>query len=398
MESVKTRSGVDGGEAPFTIGIEEEMFLVDAETLSCVTEMPSGFREDAQRELGPRFSLEMVPCIVELVSGCHTSIDAIAAELVGLRRGLGEIAERHGLALLACGTHPFSDWWDQSPTAAPRYATLADSVQISSLRTLACGMHVHVGVPDARKRFEVLNRIQTHLPVLLALSASSPFWRGRHTGMASYRTAVNNELPRSGLPGHFDSEESYDRYIAAMTSSGLMPDESYVWWAVRPSARYPTIEVRVADTCTRLEDTIALAALIRALVKTLSEQRGSAPTGSHLCNTENLWQAARHGCAARLLEATLETARPVPDHLLSLVQTVYESAAGFGSLDQVTSCLSIPSRGTSAEHQVAVYLGALARGGSEPEALKAAAQLVRETTLDLPAPRTGPRQAAASLA
>jgi carboxylate-amine ligase len=399
MESRNTRSSDGGGGDPFSIGIEEEMFLVDADTLSCVTEMPPAFREEAQRRLGPHFSLEMVPCIVELVSGCHTSIDAIAAELAGLRRGLGEIADRHGLALLACGTHPFSDWWDQSPTAAPRYATLADSVQISSLRTLACGMHVHVGVPDPRQRFAVLNRVQTHLPVLLALSASSPFWRGRQTGMASYRTAVNNELPRSGLPGHFESEETYARYIAAMTSSGLMPDETYVWWAVRPSARYPTVEVRVADTCTRLEDTIAIAAMTRALVKTLAEHRGSEPeVGSHLCNTENLWQAARHGCAARLLDPALETARPIPEHLLSLVQTVYEAAAGLGSLEQVTSCLSIPSRGTSAEHQVAIYLGALAQGRNEEEALKAAAGFIRETTLHLPAARSEQRQAQPSMA
>jgi glutamate---cysteine ligase / carboxylate-amine ligase len=358
--------------ADFTVGIEEEMFLVDAGTLDCVTEMPEPFRIEAERKLGSHFQREMTASMIEVVSGCHDRLETLASEQLELRSELSHIASRHGLAIMACGTHPFSDWHEQSITPQKRYADLAEAVRLPALRSHACGLHVHVEVPGDLDRVTIMSRLRSHLPLLLALSTSSPFWRGQLTGVKSYRTLVNNEMPRSGLPTHFRDEAEYEQFVASLVNADLIPDESYLWWAVRPSRRYPTLELRISDCCTRLDDALAIAGIYRALVHHLCRYptcAGAPDAGSDLIVEENRWQAARLGTAARFVNP--EDARPetVPDTLNRLLTTIAESVEAVAAEPAVIRAGQILTRGTSAERQEQVYHTAIREGRSETEAL-----------------------------
>lgn len=250
-------------------------------------------------------------------------------------------------------------------------------------RGFACGLHVHVGIPDAELRIAVMNRIQPHLPLLLALSASSPFWRGMNTGLSSYRTAVNSETPRSGLPGVFANERHYRETVAALVRSGLIPDESYLWWLVRPSRSYPTLELRVTDCCTDVGDAAAIAALYRALVHSLASEAKSSDDWSAIVVQENLWQAARHGTNARFVDCETHECRPVADILDATLNRVRRSARNLCIEAEIDSTWEIVARGSSAEQQAATFNAAIEAGADERVALAGIAR----SLLQSPAPR-----------
>jgi glutamate---cysteine ligase / carboxylate-amine ligase len=372
-------------DAGCTIGVEEEFFLVESSTLDCVFNMPQEFEREASSALGSHFARENAASMVELVSGCHRSLRTLRSEMRQLRSECARIADRHGLALLACATHPFSNWQDQARTPDERYETVAHELQMLSARGHTCGLHVHVGISDANTRLAVLNAIQPYLPLLLCLSTSSPFWRGISTGLKSYRTAVNNEGPRSGLPGTFLDTGEYEKLVGALTSAGLIPDESYLWWLIRPSNSYPTLELRVTDCCTDLEDAMGIAALYRALVHALAENGPSImePWRQALIQ-ENLWQAVRHGCRAKFVDSATLECKTAFDTLRDTLKFAEASASRLCVEHEMFSVLDVFVRKTSAEKQVEIYENARAGGSETSEALLAVAQSLTVSTAEAP--------------
>lgn len=343
--------------ATFTVGIEEEFFLVDAQSLACVATMPAAFEAEAKAALDNHFEREIHASMIELISSPHASLGALTAELTELRERASSIARKHGLKLLACGTHPFSDWRTAERSPGERYEEVGADLQMISARSHACGLHVHVGMPRGC-RISVMSRIQQFLPILLALSTSSPFWIGESTGLKSYRTALNSESPRSGLPGPIASEAEFRNIVRALKSAGLIRDESYLWWFVRPSKRHPTLELRVCDCCTDVRDTLAITSLYRALVHALARDPSLCAADEpwrQVLTAENMWQALRHGLDARFINP--DTLKPVDarDAVAQVASLVRGSARALGMERDVRSALEIIDRGTSADRQLAAY-------------------------------------------
>lgn len=368
----------------FTLGLEEELFLVDAATLDCVEQMPAAFLEDAKATLGDSVKREIIASMIELVTRPHTSLASAGDELRSMRIELGQIARKHGLALLASGTHPFSDWRRQTMTPKARYDDVARSLGQVSKRIHVCGLHIHVGLPDPTMRVQVMNRAQQFLPLLLALSTSSPFWLGAQTGLKSYRSAAYDESPRTGFPVRFADNSEFERYVEKMTGAGFIPDQSFLWWAIRPSLRYPTLELRIADTCTDWRDAIALAAVFRCLVHALVHDAslGSAWEEHHyLINNENRWQAIRHGIDGSVLEPATGSTLPLGNRIAELIDMLEPSAIALGSEAELAGVKEILSRGTSADRQIRSYKRAIDRGASPKDAIRTVAASIARRTL-----------------
>src|SRR5580693_3881611 len=253
----------------FQFGIEEEYFLADAQSLQVPSETPDALFHKAKAGTGGRVGREFLQAQIEVATEPHRDSATARRELQRLREHAAAAAARHGLAILACGTHPMALWREAVQSPKDRYAQVMDDLQMIGQRNMLCGMHVHVEFPDATRRVDVMRRMLPYLPLFIALSTSSPFWQGRATGLKGYRLAAYDELPRTGLPELFRTGAEYDAYVDAMVRSGAMRDASHLWWAIRPSLKYPTLELRAADSCTRLDDSVAIAALYRVLVRYL---------------------------------------------------------------------------------------------------------------------------------
>lgn len=351
----------------FTVGIEEEFFLVDATTFDCVETMPEAFRREAKAALGDQVKREIIASMIEINSRIHTSVRAAVSEISEMRTALAGIAQRHGLGIIAAGTHPFADWREQQLTPKARYAAVADSLQTLAKRCHICGLHVHVGVTDREVRIDLMNRAQRFLPLLLALSTSSPFWRGEPTGLRSYRFASNGQSPRSGLPGWFANADEFDRCVSKLVAAKFIPDASYLWWAIRPSTHFPTLELRIADSCTRVRDAGAVAALFQSLLHYLAHNPASCREWEHhhlLIHQENLWQAVRHGTDARFVDAVTGEIKTVASWTGELTNLVSNSARQLGCLQELLSVRDILSEGSSADHQLREFEDAIAGGAS----------------------------------
>lgn len=370
--------------ADFTIGLEEELFLVDAATFDCIGEMPAGFLRDAQAALGQHVKREIITSMIELATAPHQSLAKAATELRSMRARLSVIAQQHGLALLASGTHPFSDWRSQILTRKARYAAVAETLGSLSRRVHVCGLHVHVAVPDPRQRVEIMNRAQGFLPVFLALSTSSPFWGGAPTGLKSYRSAAYDETPRTGLPIRFADAEEFERFVEKMRTAGFIADGSFLWWAIRPSLRYPTLELRIMDSCTDWRDTIAIAALYRCLVHALVADPGLGAAWEdhhYLINDENRWQAIRYGLGGEMLDPAEGSTQAMTARVRALVSRLRPSAVALGCEAELDSVNGILARGTSAEIQTEAYRVAVAGGACQLEAMRCVAADIAERTL-----------------
>ncbi|MBV8838673.1 MAG: YbdK family carboxylate-amine ligase, partial [Alphaproteobacteria bacterium] len=234
----------------FQFGIEEEFFLVDAETKSVAREMPRGFIERLKAATGGQVTGEMLQSQVEIATAPQTNIADARTELRFLRQTVSNIAAEHGLAILAVGTHPTAQWRAATQTQAERYDIVMEDLQMIGQRNMLCGLHVHVELPDPDDRVDIMMRMLPYLPLFIALATSSPFWRARPTGLKGYRLAAYDELPRTGVPELFRTPAEYEAYIAALVKAGVMEDSSYVWWAIRPSLKHPTLELRAPDSCT----------------------------------------------------------------------------------------------------------------------------------------------------
>src|SRR5258708_5450372 len=282
----------------FKFGIEEEFFLVDANSKAAARAMPAEFLAAAKRATGGQASGELLQSQVEIATLPHTDMASARAELRFLRQALAKIAAEHGLAILAAGTHPTAAWHDMQQTESERYDAVMHDLQMIGQRNMLCGMHVHVELPDPDERVDVMTRMLPYLPLFVALATSSPFWNSRPTGLKGYRLAAYDELPRTGVPELFRTKEEFDAYVAALVRAGVMEDSSFVWWAMRPSLQHPTLELRAPDCCTLVEDSIAIAALYRVLARHLTRNpllNQNIDAVARAIAVENKLRAQRYG-------------------------------------------------------------------------------------------------------
>lgn len=373
-------------EPPFTVGIEEEYLLVDLESLDVASDPPPGLLKQLS-ELGGQVSPEFLRSQIEVATRVCRTLGEARADLAQLRASVIAVSRRHGLAPIAASTHPFARSVRQLTRDGERFVHLAREMQASARRMLICGMHVHVGVGDDDLRVDLMNQLSYFLPHLLALSCSSPFWEGERTGFQSFRLSIYSTLPRAGLPERFASYEDFRRQIDMLVASGLIADPTQIRWDLRPNARYPTLETRIPDCCTRIDDAICIAAIFVSLARMLYrlklENRSWRVYPNFLLG-ENRWRAMRFGCDEPLLDLAKGELVAFPQLLEELVGLVREDAQALDCLQEVEHARTILARGTSAHGQIAVYDEARSRGATPREALEAVVDfLVRESAAGL---------------
>jgi len=372
----------------FKFGIEEEYFVNDAAKRDVAKSRIKEFFASCREQLSDDIHPEMLEPQIEIATKPMVDFAEARAQLSDLRSSVGAIARDYNLSIMASGTHPLAVWSRvRANNAQPRYGKVMHDLQMLGSRTILCGMHVHVEVPDLAARVDIMNRTQPYLPLLLALSTSSPFWQAQRTGLLGYRLAAYRELPRTGLPDLFDGAEDYQRYIDTLVAARAIENSSYVWWVIRPSLKHPTLELRVADSCTRLDDTIAIAALYRCLVRRLSLDHtlNAGQTGaSRAINDENSWRAMRYGIHGSFVDERTRSAKPVREILDEVLDLIAEDAKALGCEREVDLARWIVARGTSADRQLTLYTEALGRGLSSRDALAGVVDwLSAETVGDL---------------
>ncbi len=367
--------------ATYQFGIEEELFLADAATRETPRDAKA-FHEQLHDRM-PEVERELLEAQVEIMTPPCTDFTAARASLYAQRKGLAGISRAHNILVLAGGTHPAAKWRRQRQTKKQRYDKIADDMQLLARRDVVCGMHVHVEVPHPERRVDLMNRLLPFTPVFLALSASSPFWQGEATGLHAYRLSVWGEMPRTGLPELFADARDYDRFVAGMVRAGAIPDASFLWWTLRPSTRFPTLELRVADSCTRLDDTLAIAGLYRCLVRHLDRQPkvNRELTGvSRAVAAENMWRAQRHGVHASFLDET-GTVKPFAQLLDSILEDIAPDAEALGCAAEVAQTRVIAREGTSADRQLAIFGEARKGGARAKDALAAVVDWMADATV-----------------
>jgi carboxylate-amine ligase len=349
----------------YTVGMEEEYFVFDAKTRRAAHRVDKKFLAAAQKQLGDRVMTEMLQSQIEVATPPCASMDEARAHLGSYRRALAEAAAECHLGVAAMGTFPLAFWPEQLVTKKVRYDAIIDDLQMIGYRNMLCGMHVHVQVPDLGSRINLIMRLTPYLPLLLALSTSSPFWQGQLTGLRGYRLAAYDELPRTGLPELFRTKHDYDEFVAALVWAKIIPDASYIWWALRPSLPNPTIELRVADSCTRLDDAIAIAALFRCLVRALDRDRalnaGFDRVGRAITQ-ENKWHAQRHGIAATFVDPFARSPLTVRQWLDQVLDFIAEDVDALGCGSDIKRLIAIVAEGTSADRQIDIFTKAKAAG------------------------------------
>ena len=370
-------------EPSFTIGIEEEYLLVDPETRNLAEDPPAAILEDCRKRIGDQVTPEFLRSQIEVGTRVCTTISEASEQLGSLRCCIREVAESHGLAMIAASTHPIADWDLQKHTEKERYNTLAQSMQTVVRRMLICGMHVHVGIENDDLRIDLMNQVSYFLPHLLAISTSAPFWHGIETGLKSYRMAVWNELPRTGLPPQFDSYGESRRLVDTLVGTGVIEDASKLWWDIRPSGKFPTLEMRMTDICTRTEDSICIAALYRCLLRMLWRLRRSNQRWrqyDRFMISENRWRASRYGIDEGLIDFGKAAIVPFAELLEELIELVREDAEFFDCVSEVEHAREILRRGTSAHKQIDVWQQARSSGKNDAEALRDVVDMLIEET------------------
>lgn len=376
-------------EAPaFTVGVEEEYLLVDPKTRELVAELPDGLLRDCQQAVPADVGAvapEFLRPQIEVDTSVCADIGEVREKLAALRRIVAETAAGYGYRIIAASTHPTARWHEQVHTDKARYNALAADLQTVAQRLLICGMHVHVGIDDDELRIDLMNQASYFLPHLLVLSTSSPFWQGRDTGLLSYRISVFDELPRTGLPARFDSYGEYCRHLDMLVDAGLIEDATKIWWDVRLSARFPTLEMRITDVCTRIDDSATIAALFVSILSMLVRLRRENQRWriySNMLINENRWRAQRYGFTEGLVDFGRGEVVDYADLLEEIIALVRTDAEARGCLAEVEAARDILDRGTSAHRQLAVYREALAQDADEREALHAVVDWLIEETLN----------------
>jgi len=357
----------------YTLGMEEEYFVFDAKTRHAVRRADKKFLAIAQQQLGDRVMTEMLQSQLEVATPPCNSMAEARTHLAHYRRTLAKAAAEHKLGLAAMGTFPLAYWPEQKMTQKPRYGMIMDDLQMIGYRNMLCGLHVHVAVPDVDTRINLIMRLTPYLPLLLALTTSSPFWQGHLTGLVGYRLAAYDELPRTGLPELFRTNDDYREFVAALKWAKIIPDESYIWWAIRPSLNNPTIELRIADSCTRLDDAVGIAALFRCLVRALDRDRalnaGFDRVGRAITQ-ENKWLAQRYGIRATFVEPFSRSPLTLTQWLDQVLDFIAEDIEALGCAAEIRHLHRIAADGTSADRQVAIFAKAREAGRRRLTALK----------------------------
>jgi glutamate---cysteine ligase / carboxylate-amine ligase len=342
---------------PFTIGIEEEYQIIDphsGELRSYVSQILEEGRLILQEQLKP----EMMQSVVEVGTHVCRTIDEARAEIVRLRGAIAGLAAKQGLTIAAAGTHPFSSWQTQEVYPHERYYGVLEEMQDAARQLLIFGMHVHVSMPDLETGMQIQNVARYFLPHLLALSTSSPFWEGRNTGFKSYRSIIFSNFPRTGIPGQFVSYAEFQSYVDLLVKTGCIDNGKKIWWDIRPHPSFHTIEVRICDICTRVDEAIAVAALIQAIfVKLywLFEKNLSFRMYNRSLINENKWRAVRYGLDGSLIDFGKQQAIPARQLLPELVEFVDEVVDDLGSRSAVEYAYKIIEEGTSADRQLAAF-------------------------------------------
>lgn len=363
-----------------TLGIEEEYQIVDpatGELRSYITEI---LKEDSVvlGEVKPELHQSMVEVGTRV---CHTPAEA-RAELVRLRRLVMDLAARKGLAVVAAASHPFSSWLEQEITPLDRYLGVREDLAELAQRLLIFGTHVHIGVEDREFLMEAMNAARYMMPHVLALSTSSPFWLGRKTGLKSYRSVIFRSFPRTGIPEEFRSWSEFETLVNTMVATGSIPNASKIWWDVRPSWSYPTLEFRICDVCTRVDEAVCIAALFQAIIAKLWKLRrdnlGWRRYSAKLIE-ENKWRACRYGLDGKLIDFGRQVELPARELIRELVEWFVDDVLDdLGSRKEVSYALTILEGGTSADRQLATY----DRTGGDLKAV--VDQLIRETAEGVP--------------
>jgi carboxylate-amine ligase len=375
---------------PLTIGIEEEYMVVDPGTRG-LTASVTDILDQGKEILGPQIKAEFLQSQVEVGTIICKDIHEARADLSRLRRIVGQVAVENGKAIAAAATHPFSRWQQQQITDDQRYEDLQSDMQEVARRLLIFGMHVHLGFGDDEHSralmIDIQNQLRYFLPHILALTTSSPFWHGRNTGLKSYRSVIFESLPRTGIPPIFNSYEEYDRFVMLLGSTGALgragADATKIWWDARPNPRIGTLEIRVPDMCTTIDEAICITAIIQSLVAKLIKLRASNQSWrlyrSELIH-ENKWRAARYGINGSLIDFGTEEAVFVTDLWAHLLDFIDDVVPELGTRKDVEFVHTILKNGTSADRQIATYNAALAEGCSDEQALiKVADCIIRET-------------------
>ncbi len=361
-------------EPQFTIGVEEEYLLVDKETRALVVDPPKSLLAECEELLGGQVTTELLQSQIEVGTKVCQNVQEAREDLARLRRSIIEVTGRHGIAPSASSTHPFSHWSEQKHTRKDRYESLTAEMQGAARRLVICGMHVHVGINDDALRIDLMNQAAYFLPHLLALSCSSPFWNGNDTGLKSYRLTIFDALPRTGLPEKFQSYAEYERHVEIMINAGVIEDSTKIWWDLRPSARFPTLETRIMDVCTRVDDAVALAAMLVCIMRMLYRLRLANQrwrTYTPMLVRENRWRAMRYSFDEGLIDFAKGEIVPFDELLDEILDLTYEDARALGCEAEVASVRDILSRGTSAHRQLKAHELSTAAGSSREEALVA---------------------------
>ena len=367
-----------------TLGIEEEYLLVDPETRDLAADPPEALFEACESCLGHHVTTEFLRSQIEIATPVCADVEEARGELKRLRSEVSRVAQDFGLRIIAASTHPFANWEKQKHTPKERYDALARDMGGAIRRMLICGMHVHVAIENPDLRIDLMNQVSYFLPHLLALSASSPFWQGQDMGMVSSRLTVFDGMPRTGIPDRFESYADYQRLVDRMIEAGGLEDASKIWWDVRPSSKYPTLEMRVADVCTRVDDAVTVAALYQALLRQLVRLRRRNLRWRlypRMLLRENRWLAQRHGVEGQLLDLGKGRRSTFSQLASEISELVREDAEELGSIDAVEHARNIVERGSSAQRQKAVYARARADGADEREALRTVVDFLIEETV-----------------
>ncbi|WP_457648838.1 carboxylate-amine ligase [Profundibacter sp.] len=373
-------------EPPFTMGVEEEYLLVDAQTLE-LARAPQALMDSCMSEMDGQVSPEFLQCQIEVGTKVCQTIGEAREDLKRLRACISKHAADHGLVPIAASCHPFADWKDQPHTDKDRYNELQQDLAGVVRRMLICGMHVHVGIGQKDLRIDLMNQLTYFLPHLLALSTSSPYWQGDDTGLASYRLTVFDNLPRTGLPPQLRSWGEFARSVQALVGLDVIEDSRKIWWDLRPSSRFPTIESRICDISPRLEHALSLAALTQCLTRMLwrlSRKNQRWRLYDNFLVSENRWRAQRYGVTGGLIDFGRGEIVPMGELVQEMIELLAQDAEALSCTAEIENALQITKNGSSADRQRATYQAAIEAGKSKDDALRDVVRhLIEEYHADL---------------
>src|SRR5438067_4284519 len=341
----------------YTLGIEEEFQIVDPQTRELRSHV-SAILEEGRRILGEQVKPEMIQSQVEVGTGICRNTGEARAYITHLRSVISTPARNTGLAIAAASTHPISHWSDQRIFDDAHYTLLIEELQMVARSLLIFGLHVHVGVADRERQVHIMNAARYFLPHVLALSTSSPFWLGVNTGLKSYRSEVFKKFPRTDIPDHFDSYASFQRYVELLLKTNSISNPKKIWWDVRMHPNFPTLEFRVCDIPTRVDDTVAIAALFQAIVARLDsliERNLGFRLYRRMLIQENKWRAVRYGLDGKMIDFGKQKEVPTRDLIRELLDFVDDVLDPLGPRKEVEHIHTILERGTSADEQLRVY-------------------------------------------